>query len=371
MEVPVLNFHAELPSDSSADASLSESHVSHNIVAAYIATREEGRDVLLQKTSLTSSHRIVYVRQGGLWATRLVGRKFTSELPIPCENLGRHTRIDPAVRSKLYPVSGIARTAFRDINDDTVEAVLDDYPSEEGLLCGRVFAVSAYDADLMRASLELVHVPEPPSEEYAIGRNESLWSGEQDAHIPRAQPFTRIPHIDDSMNSVIMNEYLLAYRTWNGEHGHPIVIIRIHDLSEYATLILDDLAENNEESTVLHLLMTRLHFFVIFAATGVGYVYELATMQRLRSFCLSDLFSDVATIEWVDIGKEETILLMGLEDQKLLWLDLKQKTATLYSRPKDAEIKNEALWIAYRVIEEKAGEVIQMHDQVVCRVFDS
>ncbi|TPX65565.1 hypothetical protein SpCBS45565_g05061 [Spizellomyces sp. 'palustris'] len=358
-EVPIIGPQSELPSSL---VHASDNHgLTYRLVAGFIAAKEDGKDILLSRKCVTAKDRIVYILKGELWSTTLHGRKFGPDVQIACPRLGPETRLDPAIRSDIYPVAGSDMVKFRRLDDDAIEAVVNECLSEEGHLCGTIYAMNSYDENLMRASLSLIRVPE----NFPLGNFKTPCEsdGEPGIAIPQGEQIVRIDHIDDSLNAVALNESLLAYRTWSGDSVHPIVFLRIHDQSEYATLLLNDM----EDNLVLHLLMTRFHVIVVSGAGRAVYVHELASMKRLHTFSLSKLLDKPSNVDWVDVTMDENGLLFGMEDGRLVFLDLHHQKANIYYGM--APCQQEALWLMYRESQIKGGRTVSLEDRVVCKVL--
>ncbi|KAJ3150152.1 hypothetical protein HDU89_003240 [Geranomyces variabilis] len=382
--------HLPLPNGASmlpnlrADASLAHSlkgrngvshgnsvdHPQFELLAAYIASRDEdGKAVLAARHAVACPDRIVYLRMGKLHYIRFNGKYLMQEETDCTFFVGDEPRIDPGIRSNTYAVAGSECTVFRDMDTDAICAIIEDERTEEGVLCGNLYAAQSYNSELMRGSLELFALPER-----VIADHDALPVGpcppvcsmlDIPAHVPRLDPIAVVDHIDDSLNAVILNDHFLAYRTWSSDRIHPIIIVRWKDRSEYATLLLDDMDVN----LVLHLILSRLHLIVLCGTGHYIYIYELATMKRLHSFNLFDRIGDLGSIEWVQLSPDENAMIFGVAGGCLLWLDIRSRRAVLYFRPSHEEYTEErGLWIVYRGLK-KGGNYPP--EQVVCRSFDT
>ncbi|KAJ3172744.1 hypothetical protein HDU87_007832 [Geranomyces variabilis] len=347
-------------------------HPEFELLAAFIASRDDdGKAVLAARHAVVCSDRIVYLRMGKLHYIRFTGKYLMQEETDCTIFVGDEPRIDPGIRSNTYAVAGSECTVFRDMDTDAICAIIEDEGTEEGVLCGNLYAAQAYNPELMRASLELFALPEPVKTGYDIdampvGPCPPLCSMlDIPASVPRLDPIAVVDHIDDSLNAVILNDHFLAYRTWSSDRIHPIIIVRWKDRSEYATLLLDDMDEN----LVLHLILSRLHLIVLCGTGHYVYIYELATMKRLHSFNLFELIGDLGTIDWVKLSPDENAIIFGVDGGCLLWFDIRNRRAVLYFRPSHEENTEErGLWIVYRGIKINGN---YPPEQVVCRIFDT
>ncbi|KAJ3018517.1 hypothetical protein HKX48_002838 [Thoreauomyces humboldtii] len=372
------------------------------ILAAVVSSRDEnGKAVLAPGRAAVCPDRIVYVRHDEVYSMQIQDDGLLAGEEHERIEVGAEPRIDAGTRSSHYAIAGVGRTIFRNVETDEIAAVLEDQNTEEGVLCGDIYAVQSYDAELMRSSLSLLQLPHPTttsptsssashspdhqrfSSKYAA--NHGSCDGpspltrhqqqQQEPHsiildhakqtsVPRVEPFATIDHIDDSLNAVILNDHFLAYRTWSSNRIHPIIVVRWKDQSEYATLLLDDM----DEHLVLHLVLSRLHLIVLCGTGHYVYVYDLATMKRLHSFNLFDLVGDLGSIDWVQLTPDEQAIVFGVDGGCLLWVDIRERRAVLYYRATHEENSYErGIWLVYRA---QARIHERPHEQVVCRVFD-
>ncbi|KAI8916659.1 hypothetical protein DFJ77DRAFT_460727 [Powellomyces hirtus] len=359
-------------------------------ITAFVSSRDEqGEAVLAPRRAFVCNNRIVYIRQSQMFSIQLDGQELSPE-HTESTDIGEEPRIDADARSQMYAVVTSDCTIFRrcGVNSDYVCALLEQGSNEEGVLCGNIYAFQQYDSDLMRSSLALFHVPECAEDDVGRGNGPDCpptasrehvpilmpprastsqhrqcgTADEADENVPLVEPFAVIDNIDDSLNAVIINDHYLAYRTWSSDRIHPIVVIRLKDQSEYATLLLDDMDEN----LILHLMLSRLHLIVLCGTGHQVYVYELATMQRIHSFNLFDLAGDLGSIDWVQMTLDENAIIFGTERGRLLWIDIRWSRAVLYYRATHEENSDErGLWIVYR--NRNYGKYSQ--EQVACRIF--
>ncbi|KAJ3158975.1 hypothetical protein HDU86_002144 [Geranomyces michiganensis] len=340
------------------------------LLAAYVTSRDEdGKPVLAARQGAVCPDRIVYIRMLKLHSIRLTGKQLEQEETDCGMFVGDDPRIDPGVRSDTYAVAGSECTMFRDIHTDAVRAVIEDEGTEDGVLCGNIYAAQSYNSELMRSSLELFALPDSEKADYkpisvqACPPAVSMLQIPE--KVPRLNPIGFVDHIDDSLNSVILNDHFLAYRTWSSDRIHPIIIVRWKDQSEYATLLLDDMDEN----LVLHLILSRLHLIVLCGTGHMVFIYELATMKRLHAFNLFDLIGDLGSIDWVQLSPDENAIIFAVDGGCLLWFDIRNRRAVLYFKPSHPENSEErGLWIVYRGVKKNG---ICPPEQVVCRIFDS
>ncbi|KAI8823025.1 uncharacterized protein EV422DRAFT_388803 [Fimicolochytrium jonesii] len=145
----------------SAEAQLDESGNSeYELITGFVTTRdEEHQFTLAQRRTVVRDNWIVYVRNGQLRSMR-VGRSGTlsPEKLHRCAGLGVPLRVDPALRSNYFAVAGSQKTIFRNITDGRLYAVFDCTYTEEGVLCGDVYAAQSYGPDIMRSSLEVIRL---------------------------------------------------------------------------------------------------------------------------------------------------------------------------------------------------------------------
>ncbi|KAJ3179045.1 hypothetical protein HDU85_005000 [Gaertneriomyces sp. JEL0708] len=331
LKVPVIDADAPLPGSSTQSKC--------RLLASYVATREaDGARVLLKRACTVDEARVVYVWNRQLWSTRLDQRHllFLPDRPIDGPAEGPSHRIDPCIRSDIYVVCGDNVTVFRRMSDDKVIATISGVSSEEGITCGAIHAMHTYDDNAMCGTLQLARVPDDEVEESTLDSDEDVVF------------FARF-RMDDSLSSTAMNEHLVAYKIWSRGNQQHVTIHRIEDQSLFANLCV----ETAETDVVVHLHMTRFHLVVACNSGRTVHVYDLCTMRRLHTISLSDIFREAYGVEWIDVLEEEAALLFGLEDRKILWIDLKDRRTALYhDRTGDDDPRGRSdpgLWVAYQL----------------------